>query len=95
MDEFSQDLTVYENVVAMIETSGQPAQVPVGTLIQTPGGWRVVDLALARGLNAAPEFVFFEPTNHVSQVGVSEKTEQLIKRLGKIDEALSTATRLK
>lgn len=87
--DFSKDVTVYENVVAMIETAGQPAQVPIGTLVKIGAGWRVVGLPIAKGADAAPEFVFFEPANQPETVGVSEKTEQLIKLLEKIDVQLA------
>ena len=58
-DGSSRDLTVYENVVAMIETNGKPAQVAIGTLVDVGNGWRVIDLPLAKGDNTAAEFVFF------------------------------------
>src|SRR5690606_14418032 len=40
----SHDVTVYENVVAMIETEGQHGQVYIGTLIQVGDVWRAFDL---------------------------------------------------
>lgn len=89
--DYSRDLTVYENVVAMIETEGTPAQVPIGTLVKVGDAWRAVGLPLANANNSQPEFVFFEPTSQSEAMGVSEKTEQLIKLLERIDERLASA----
>ena len=87
--DFSKDLTVYENVVAMIETNGKPTQVPIGTLVRVGDGWRVVGLPMAKGADS-PDFVFFEPPNQATTVGVSEKTQQLIKVLEEIDGKLAS-----
>ncbi len=88
-DGSSRDVTVYENVVAMIETDSKPAQVPIGTLVNVGRGWRVVGLPIANGDTSAPEFVFFEATNQPENIGVSETTEKLIKVLEQIDGQLA------
>ena len=95
-DGSTRDVTVYENVVAMVETNGKPKQLPVGTLVAVGNGWRVIDLPIAMGDDAAPDFVFFNAASRrsVEDVGgISEETQQLIKRLEEIDTQLSRATR--
>ena len=89
--DFSKDLTVYENVVAMIETAGKPAQVPIGTLVKVDQGWRVVGLPIAQGGDNSPDFVFFAPSHPTGSVGVSEETQRLIKVLEEIDGQLASA----
>ncbi len=95
-DGSSKDVTVYENVVAMVETSGKPQQIPIGTLVKVGDGWRIVDLPIANGDDATPQFVFFEGASQPSldeSVGISEETQGLIAKLEKIDQQLSRATR--
>ena len=48
------DLTVYENVMAMIETDGKPQAIGVGTMVRVGDAWRLIDApqltdALANG----------------------------------------------
>ena len=43
-DGARQDLHVYENAVAVIESEGLHSQVIVGTLVHVGDGWRVIDL---------------------------------------------------
>lgn len=93
-DGSTKDVTVYENVVAMVETAGQATQVPIGTLIQVGDGWRVIDLPLANGDDPSPQFVFFEGSRQpgADAVGISEETEKLISQLEAIDKQLAVAT---
>ena len=96
-DGSTQDVIVYENVVAMVETDGDPRQLPIGTLIKVDQGWRVIDLPLADGDAATPQFVFFEGTSQpfvddAGQSGVSEQTQELVQKLEEIDRQLG-ATR--
>ena len=59
-DGSTKDVTVYENVVAMVETGGKPAQIPIGTLVKVQDVWRVVDLPISNGDDQPPQSVFFE-----------------------------------
>ena len=43
-DGSTKDVTVYENVIAMIETSGKHDQIHVGTVIRAGDAWRLADL---------------------------------------------------
>src|SRR5690606_22181134 len=38
------DVTVYDNVTAVVETDGKHAQLLVGSLIKVGDGWRAIDL---------------------------------------------------
>ena len=90
----TRDVTVYENVVAMVETGGKSSQVPIGTLVKVGDGWRIVDLPMADGEKATPKFVFFEAAtqqNLEDTVGISEETQKLIAELEKIDDRLAKA----
>ena len=90
----TKDFTVYENVVAMVETNGKPAQIPIGTLVKLGDSWRVVDLPLANGEDGAAQSVFFEAAGSQSleeTEGVSEETTKLVAKLQKIDDQLAKA----
>ncbi len=43
-NDSTKDLTIYENVTAIIEANGDHAQVQIGTLIKVGNVWRVIDL---------------------------------------------------
>lgn len=95
-DGSTSDVTVYENVVAMVESGGKPAQVPIGTLVKLGDSWRVVGLPLASSETSAPQFIFFEGAGQQdpeATEGVSEATTKLVTQLQKIDEQLAKATR--
>lgn len=91
----TKDVTVYENVVAMVETDGKPAQIPIGTLIQVGNGWRVTDLPLAAGANSTTQFVFFEAgpqASHDTPSGdLNGQTQKLVEALQQIDDQLANA----
>ncbi|MEZ6098002.1 MAG: thioredoxin-like domain-containing protein [Pirellulaceae bacterium] len=46
-DGSSKDITVYENVVAMVENDGKHVQLPIGTLVKVQNGWRAIDIPTA------------------------------------------------
>jgi thiol-disulfide isomerase/thioredoxin len=43
-DGQTQDLVVYENVAAVVETADKHSQIAVGTLVQVGAKWRLIDL---------------------------------------------------
>ncbi len=98
-DGSTRDVTVYENVVAMIETNGNPTQLPIGTLIRVGDGWRLITLPLP-GNNAevTPQFVFYEAATQPTlddpsvSAGFSEETQELVDTLEKIDARLAKAS---
>ncbi len=60
-DGAQKDLTVYENVVALLETNDKPQQLLVGTLIQIGDTWRAIDLprAVTEGTELSDAGVFW------------------------------------
>ena len=66
----TKDVTVYENVVAMVETAGKPVQIPIGTMIKVKDGWRIIDLPLASA-EGGTQFVFFEASQQPMSPGGS------------------------
>lgn len=97
------DLTLYENVAAVIETGSTPQQISIGTLIQVRDGWRVVDLP--HGFSPDQELtlgaeIFFPPAMQpvslpaaATPVGISDAGQELLAQLNTIDEELETTTR--
>lgn len=102
-DGSRKDLTLYENVAAVIETGSTPQQISIGTLIQVRDGWRVVDLP--HGFSPDQELtlgaeIFFPPAMQpvslpaaATPVGISDAGQELLAQLNTIDEELETTTR--
>ena len=92
-----EDLLVYENVISMVESDGKPAQVQIGTLIQVGRNWRLVDAPLPMDENQAEMassglFFLLPGTNRgtvseASTGGPDQKTQELLARLEKLDQA--------
>ena len=97
------DLTLYENVAAVIETGSTPQQISIGTLVQVRDGWRVVDLP--HGFSPDQELtlgaeIFFPPAMQpvslptaTTPAGISDAGQELLAQLNTIDEELETASR--
>jgi thiol-disulfide isomerase/thioredoxin len=43
-EDSTADLTVYENVMAMVETDGKAQPLTIGTMVLVNGNWRLIDL---------------------------------------------------
>ena len=98
----TKDLNVYENVVAMIETDGEPGFVQVGTLVKVGDAWRLIDapsLAEQTGATSAAAGLFFNvsqgqtpqlPTN-LQAGGISKKIQALLSKLEKTEAKIATA----
>lgn len=98
----TQDLQVYENVVAMIETEGKQSFVQVGTLIRAGEAWRMIDapsLGEQAGPTTAMAGLFFNVSQpQASQLptrtqagGISEKIQGLLSALEKVERQLAAA----
>lgn len=96
----TQDITVYDNVAAVVETEGKTAQVPVGSLVRVEGGWRLIDLpAINEDLaNAAPPGFFFQAmlpqiksSDAPMEQGLSPEMQKLIAELERVDKDLTAA----
>ncbi len=98
-DGSTQDLRVYENAMAIIESGGAHAQVLIGTMVDAPGGWRVIGVpqAVAEGGTELAGGFFFHgpgavPPKGPETAGVPEQTQKLLSELEKIDAELAQAT---
>ncbi len=101
-DGSTKDLQVYENVVAVVQTGDEHAQVQIGTLIQVGNVWRVIDLPVpvsnSREQLASSGFFFRSPLENQAPTapaaGPDEKTQELLTQLEQLDAAASQATSL-
>ncbi len=97
-DGATRDVLVYENVVALVETDQQSAQVLIGTLVKVGDGWRVIDVpeVLGEGQTRQAEAGYFfrvpPATGPATALGSpSEKSLQLLDALQKLDAAMGQA----
>ena len=102
-DGSTKDVTVYENVIAMIETSGKHDQIHVGTVIRAGDAWRLADLPTILSndrVTSTGSGIFFQPslsprdtaTRQSVASQLSEKVQKLVNQLDKLDTALNEAT---
>lgn len=98
-DGATRDVVVYENVVALVETGQQSAQVLIGTLVKVGEGWRVIDVpeVLGEGQSRQAEAGYFfratPPSRGVTAMEApSEKSLQLLDALQKLEAALGQAS---
>ena len=93
------DVTVYENAVAMYESSQSTGQLMVGTMVSVGDTWRLVDLPQIAGSDqslADSSGMFFSgqalAANDPGGAGISADLQKLVGDLEKIDAALQRAT---
>ena len=100
-DDNANDLVVYENVAAVIETDGKHAQLAVGTLVQVDRVWRLIDLPsnlVDDKSVAASGGYFFNVLNTAlarpagSSGEVSAETQKLTEELDSLERALAKTT---
>ena len=99
-----QDLQVYENAVAVIESNGNHDQIVVGTLIRSGEAWRLIDLPRsisdAHSTAGVEGFFFRGPfarrgaTDVSVPGGLSPEIQALINSLEQIDHELAAAQTL-
>ena len=90
----SQDLHVYENVIAIVETAGKHGQVQIGTLIQVGNVWRLIDapsIPVEGQAETPPQGFFFQmaPANRPSlaaAAGQNDQSPKLLAELEKLDQ---------
>ena len=87
------DLSVYENVFAVVETGGKHSQVQIGTLVRIGDAWRLIDspaLAPEGQAEMPPTGFFFQvslanrPAAAVAAGG--DQTQKLMAELEKLDQ---------
>jgi thiol-disulfide isomerase/thioredoxin len=105
-DGSTTDITVYDNVTAVVETptagDKKHAQIVVGSLVRVGDGWRMIDLP--RTLSADPKaaslgFFFLAPVANRPEIDgavvagdVSEASRKLFDDLNALDKSLAAAT---
>jgi thiol-disulfide isomerase/thioredoxin len=95
------DLTVYENVVALIEADGKPSQLWIGTLVQVGNTWRVIEaprIVSEADQSVAEGGIFFrapapqQPAAAQPQGGAAdEKLQKLLAELEELDRQVAQA----
>lgn len=98
-DGSTQDLRVYENVVAIVQSAREHGQIQIGTLVEVGPVWRVIDLPVLetekQGEMAGIGFFFQPPVANREQVaaaGTGEEPQPGLAELEKLDAAASRAT---
>ena len=94
----TKDIEVYENVLAIVQTGSEHAQVQIGTLVHVGSAWRVID-APQQSQDATTEaastgFFFRNAAPARPQVAAgapSEKSQALMSELEKLDAAVNRA----
>lgn len=99
-DGSTRDVVVYENVAALIEAGGQHQQIYIGTMVRKGNVWRLIDVPHVTADNEVAMTGYFfrasltrqaEPDMAATE-GPSEKLQQLMAELEKIDQAIATST---
>jgi thiol-disulfide isomerase/thioredoxin len=93
------DLTVYENVVAVVQTGGKHGQVYVGTLVQVGDMWRLIDAPQVLEADESPAgggffFRTVPPRPDVTGVAdgaMNEEIRGLVEKLRRLEAELSKA----
>ena len=100
--EIQRDLIVYEQAVAIFQVDGDQRELPLGTLIRTSSGWRLIELPLKASSRddqvASSGGYFFQaslarppaPTESLPQQDPA--VQGLIKQLEEVDRHLASAT---
>lgn len=97
-DGSTEDVVVYENVVAMTESGASESgadQLLVGTLVQVGSAWRIIDAprSVAEGAVLSEQGLFFNTTGGLAAVRTGDKTaspEDTMKIAGKLMEQLES-----
>jgi peroxiredoxin len=92
------DVTVYENVAAMLDTKGKPGQIAVGALVKVGETWRLVDAPAIDPEKVAAGHVFFpqpdlpqgSETPTANAAGEpSEAERDVLSQIDKLDQQIS------
>ena len=96
----TRDLTVYENVSAMVETAGKHGQIPIGSLVRVGEVWRMVDVPtvmLDEEQRLAAGYFFQPSLNKVPEPptppegAISEEMRELVGQLDALEKDLASA----
>ncbi|MEO1618576.1 MAG: TlpA disulfide reductase family protein [Planctomycetota bacterium] len=89
----SQDVLVYENVVAMFDNAGKSGQLMVGSLVKVGDAWRLVSLPLVGedAIGQTSGLFFTSPGTSGNSLVSDSKTQELVTDLEAIDQQLAAA----
>ncbi len=100
-DGSTSDMTVYENVLAMVDTDGKDGQVQIGTLVLVGDNWRLIDAPTLPppGEQIASTGFFFQPSlpprtegsTETAAGAPSDEVQKMLDKLQEIDGALAQA----
>jgi thiol-disulfide isomerase/thioredoxin len=92
-DGSTDDLTVYENVMAMVETDGKAQPLTIGTMIKVKDNWRLVDLP-NMSENASDPFFFAAPRPERPDGALAgrptERMQEIMKSLQELPDIASS-----
>lgn len=102
----TKDITVYDNVTAVVETPAgndkKHSQLVIGSLVRIGDGWRLIDLPRSLSSDTTASglgYFFLGPTAKRPDVDVpavvgrvSEESRKLFDELGALDKSLAAAT---
>jgi thiol-disulfide isomerase/thioredoxin len=107
-EDSTQDIVVYENVVAMTDTKGSTAtggdQLLVGTLVQVGNSWRLIDAprSVVEGAVLTEQGLFFNSTGGLAAARMNDRgssadsamkeAEKLMDQLETVEKQLREAT---
>jgi thiol-disulfide isomerase/thioredoxin len=83
-EDSTQDLVVYENVMAMVETAGKPQAVTVGTMVRVGDTWRLIDLPNMSESAAEPLFFAMPRADRGEGAVVGKPSEQMQKLMDEL-----------
>ena len=102
----TKDITVYDNVTAVVETPAgtdrKHTQIVIGSLVRVGDGWRMIDLPRSFSSDPAAAglgYFFLGPTTRRPDIdvpaaadGVSEESRKLFDELNSLDKSIAAAT---
>ena len=91
----TEDITAYENVVAIVETEGKHGQIQIGTLVRVGDTWRAIELPRVHGEGdnqtaaSGSGFFFHAPTPARTSAAAgapNDQIQRLIESLTELDK---------
>lgn len=100
-EDSTKDITVYDNIVAIIETNGKQGQIAIGSLFQVGEKWRAIELPeiVVEGQVATNGGIFSQAsmtripdeTQGSLPDGITETTQKLLEQYDEVDRELGKA----
>ena len=94
-DGATRDVTVYEGASALVDNNDKPEQVQVGAMVSVGGAWRLIEAPQVGSDGVEMSSVFalsrYSSGSRASETPPSEKMQELMSQLEKLDERRMTA----